>query len=173
MFCMIFCRKILLLYLQLLNSLGKVRHVWEFMKFHQDCWVWFILFIVYLHRCVPVYSTYIFHGLLLGYCRYGSDLVKQLTASLHNVLASCGTIRISFSRRTPAKVLFTDCISNYNKWQHVYCVWCSEPCWLLVAFLYRGQRAWCGSKSIHLEWWRWFKTEFFWLVCVIIGLFEG
>ncbi|XP_009795006.1 mitochondrial fission protein ELM1 [Nicotiana tabacum] len=37
------------------------------------------------------------------YCRYGSDLVKQLTASLHNVLASCGTIRISFSRRTPAK----------------------------------------------------------------------
>ncbi|KAK4709198.1 hypothetical protein R3W88_030123 [Solanum pinnatisectum] len=37
------------------------------------------------------------------YCRYGADLVKQLTASLHNVLGSCGSIRISFSRRTPEK----------------------------------------------------------------------
>ncbi|CAK9159089.1 unnamed protein product [Ilex paraguariensis] len=37
-------------------------------------------------------------------CRYGADLAKQLTASLHNVLASCGSIRISFSRRTPEKV---------------------------------------------------------------------
>ncbi|MCD7467488.1 serine/threonine protein kinase [Datura stramonium] len=37
------------------------------------------------------------------YCRYGADLVKQLTASLHNVLASCGSVRISFSRRTPEK----------------------------------------------------------------------
>ncbi|XP_027164850.1 mitochondrial fission protein ELM1 [Coffea eugenioides] len=38
------------------------------------------------------------------YCRYGGDLAKQLTASLHNVLASCGSVRISFSRRTPEKI---------------------------------------------------------------------
>ncbi|KAK4482725.1 hypothetical protein RD792_009892 [Penstemon davidsonii] len=38
------------------------------------------------------------------YCRYSTDLAKQLTASLHNVLSSCGSVRISFSRRTPAKV---------------------------------------------------------------------
>ncbi|KAF3671402.1 Mitochondrial fission protein ELM1 [Capsicum annuum] len=37
------------------------------------------------------------------YCGYGADLIKQLTASLHNVLASCGSVRISFSRRTPEK----------------------------------------------------------------------
>ncbi|XP_059627708.1 mitochondrial fission protein ELM1 [Cornus florida] len=37
-------------------------------------------------------------------CRYGADLAKQLTASLHNVLESCGSVRISFSRRTPEKV---------------------------------------------------------------------
>ncbi|XP_052184586.1 mitochondrial fission protein ELM1 [Diospyros lotus] len=37
-------------------------------------------------------------------CRYGVDLAKQLTASLQNVLASCGSVRISFSRRTPDKV---------------------------------------------------------------------
>ncbi|KAL3530367.1 hypothetical protein ACH5RR_009689 [Cinchona calisaya] len=38
------------------------------------------------------------------YCRYGGDLAKQLTASLHNVIASCGSVRISFSRRTPEKI---------------------------------------------------------------------
>ncbi|KAF9593622.1 hypothetical protein IFM89_024306 [Coptis chinensis] len=38
------------------------------------------------------------------HCRYGADLVKQLTGSLQNVLASCGSLRISFSRRTPHKV---------------------------------------------------------------------
>ncbi|KAK3007079.1 hypothetical protein RJ639_015983 [Escallonia herrerae] len=37
-------------------------------------------------------------------CRYGADLAKQLTGSLHNVLGSCGSVRISFSRRTPEKV---------------------------------------------------------------------
>ncbi|CAL5357199.1 unnamed protein product [Camellia sinensis] len=37
-------------------------------------------------------------------CRYGVDLAKQLIASLDNVLLSCGTVRISFSRRTPEKV---------------------------------------------------------------------
>ncbi|KAJ0083650.1 hypothetical protein Patl1_30369 [Pistacia atlantica] len=39
-----------------------------------------------------------------GCCRYGSDLVKQLTASLLSVLVSCGSVRISFSNRTPEKV---------------------------------------------------------------------
>ncbi|CAI9105682.1 OLC1v1004664C3 [Oldenlandia corymbosa var. corymbosa] len=38
------------------------------------------------------------------YCRYGVDLAKQLTSSLHNVLEKCGSVRISFSRRTPEKV---------------------------------------------------------------------
>ncbi|XP_051142826.1 mitochondrial fission protein ELM1 [Andrographis paniculata] len=38
------------------------------------------------------------------YCRYGADLAKQLITSLHNVLTSCGSVRISFSRRTPEKV---------------------------------------------------------------------
>lgn len=37
-------------------------------------------------------------------CRYGSDLAKQLVSSLLNVLASCGSVRVSFSRRTPQKV---------------------------------------------------------------------
>ncbi|GAB4824652.1 hypothetical protein Ancab_007524 [Ancistrocladus abbreviatus] len=39
-----------------------------------------------------------------SHCGYGADLAKQLTAYLHNALLSCGTVRISFSRRTPEKV---------------------------------------------------------------------
>lgn len=41
----------------------------------------------------------------LGHCRYGVDLAKQLSACLHGVLVSCGSVRISFSERTPEKVL--------------------------------------------------------------------
>ncbi|ESW04455.1 hypothetical protein PHAVU_011G095900 [Phaseolus vulgaris] len=37
-------------------------------------------------------------------CRYGVDLAKQLAASLLSVLASCGSVRILFSERTPQKV---------------------------------------------------------------------
>lgn len=37
-------------------------------------------------------------------CQYGEDLAKQLTEMLRNVLWSCGSLRISFSRRTPEKV---------------------------------------------------------------------
>ncbi|TYI32788.1 hypothetical protein ES332_A04G087400v1 [Gossypium tomentosum] len=37
-------------------------------------------------------------------CQYGADLAKQLIAMLQNVLWSCGSVRISFSRRTPEKV---------------------------------------------------------------------
>jgi len=40
----------------------------------------------------------------LGNCRYGVDLAKQLAVSLVSVLASCGSVRISFSERTPEKV---------------------------------------------------------------------
>ncbi|GFZ02514.1 fission ELM1-like protein [Actinidia rufa] len=39
-----------------------------------------------------------------SHCEYGADLAKQLTDSLQNVLWSCGSLRISFSRRTPKKV---------------------------------------------------------------------
>lgn len=38
------------------------------------------------------------------HCKYGADLAKQLAASLQSVLQTCGSIRISFSRRTPVKV---------------------------------------------------------------------
>ncbi|CAN1277524.1 Probable UDP-N-acetylglucosamine--peptide N-acetylglucosaminyltransferase SPINDLY [Linum perenne] len=38
-----------------------------------------------------------------GNCRYGADLAMQLTDMLQNVLWSCGSVRISFSRRTPEK----------------------------------------------------------------------
>ncbi|KAL2481691.1 Mitochondrial fission protein ELM1 [Abeliophyllum distichum] len=37
-------------------------------------------------------------------CSYGADFAKQLAASLHNVLPTCGSLRISFSRRTPKTV---------------------------------------------------------------------
>lgn len=38
------------------------------------------------------------------HCRYGTALAKQLTTFLQDVLWSCGSVRISFSRRTPQKV---------------------------------------------------------------------
>ncbi|XP_047173783.1 mitochondrial fission protein ELM1-like [Vigna umbellata] len=37
-------------------------------------------------------------------CPYGVDLAKQLVTSLLSVLGSCGSVRISFSERTPQKV---------------------------------------------------------------------
>ncbi|CAN6719625.1 unnamed protein product [Malus baccata var. baccata] len=37
-------------------------------------------------------------------CSYDADLVKHLVAMLQNVLWSCGSVRISFSRRTPEQV---------------------------------------------------------------------
>ncbi|XP_027350522.1 mitochondrial fission protein ELM1-like [Abrus precatorius] len=39
-----------------------------------------------------------------GNCLYGVDLAKKLVVMLQNVLWSCGSIRISFSRRTPEKI---------------------------------------------------------------------
>ncbi|KAG2406221.1 Mitochondrial fission protein [Vigna angularis] len=38
-----------------------------------------------------------------GNCPYGVDLVKKLVVMLQSVMWSCGSIRISFSRRTPDK----------------------------------------------------------------------
>ncbi|KVI08307.1 Mitochondrial fission ELM1-like protein [Cynara cardunculus var. scolymus] len=40
----------------------------------------------------------------IRHCRYGADLARELTASLINVLPTCGSVRISFSRRTPKQV---------------------------------------------------------------------
>ncbi|KAG2558529.1 mitochondrial fission protein ELM1-like [Panicum virgatum] len=37
-------------------------------------------------------------------CTYGADLATQLVTSLYNVLDSCGSVRISFSRKTPQKI---------------------------------------------------------------------
>ncbi|KAL8505132.1 hypothetical protein ACS0TY_016370 [Phlomoides rotata] len=51
------------------------------------------------------------------HCRYGSDLATQLTASLKSVLPSCGSVRMSFSRRTPktvSDVVLTE-LSNHPK----------------------------------------------------------
>lgn len=42
---------------------------------------------------------------LIGNCRYGVDLAKQLTTYLLSVIVSCGSIRICYSNRTPEKVL--------------------------------------------------------------------
>ncbi|XP_029130316.1 mitochondrial fission protein ELM1 isoform X2 [Cajanus cajan] len=39
-----------------------------------------------------------------GNCPYGVDLANKLVVMLQNVLWSCGSIRISFSRRTPEKI---------------------------------------------------------------------
>ncbi|KAL4578274.1 hypothetical protein LXL04_014395 [Taraxacum kok-saghyz] len=38
------------------------------------------------------------------HCRYGADLAMELSASLMKVVSTCGSIRISFSRRTPHQV---------------------------------------------------------------------
>ncbi|KAF3668310.1 Mitochondrial fission protein ELM1 [Capsicum annuum] len=39
-----------------------------------------------------------------GHCRYGTDLALELTALLLNIVPTCGSIRVSFSRRTPCQV---------------------------------------------------------------------
>jgi len=70
------------------------------------------------------------HIAFVGHCRYGTDLAKQLTGSLHSVLPSCGSVRVSFSRRTPQKVVSLSSIIPVCMWLlslflisnvHVYC----------------------------------------------------
>ncbi|GAA0158767.1 hypothetical protein LIER_15710 [Lithospermum erythrorhizon] len=52
------------------------------------------------------------------HCRYGADLAKQLTSSLLSVLPTCGSVRVSFSRRTPRSV--SDVLmANFHDHQHV------------------------------------------------------
>ncbi|XP_042014650.1 mitochondrial fission protein ELM1-like isoform X2 [Salvia splendens] len=51
------------------------------------------------------------------HCRYGADLAMQLTASIKSVLPTCGSIRISFSRRTPmivSEIILTE-FSNHPR----------------------------------------------------------
>ncbi|KAJ4965254.1 hypothetical protein NE237_017103 [Protea cynaroides] len=59
-----------------------------------------------------------------SHCRYGADLAKQLTSSLQNVLTSCGSLRISFSRRTPQKVA-NILIKEFSSHPKVY-IWNGE-----------------------------------------------
>lgn len=49
----------------------------------------------------------------LGNCSYGKDLAMNLAGMLQNVLWSCGSVGISFSRRTPEKVYIPLAISLY------------------------------------------------------------
>lgn len=55
----------------------------------------------FLLACAQVLS------LTAGHCFYSVDLARQLAYSLENVIATCGSVRISFSRRTPQKVART------------------------------------------------------------------
>ncbi|KAL5976170.1 hypothetical protein ACLOJK_020500 [Asimina triloba] len=57
-----------------------------------------------LIKTLAYYVKYHFKTVVTGHCHYGADLARQLVISLDNVLASCGSVRISFSRRTPQKV---------------------------------------------------------------------
>lgn len=41
-----------------------------------------------------------------GHCKYGHDLAVELVSALKRVLATCGSVRMSFSKRTPVKVNF-------------------------------------------------------------------
>ncbi|KAL5132033.1 Mitochondrial fission protein ELM1 [Glycine soja] len=54
----------------------------------------------YMARCVCKCSK----AIARGNCRYGVDLAKQLATCLLSVLGSCGSVRISFSDRTPQKL---------------------------------------------------------------------
>ncbi|KAF6165838.1 hypothetical protein GIB67_012735 [Kingdonia uniflora] len=58
------------------------------------------------------------------HCRYGADLAKQLTNSLQSVLATCGSMRISFSRRTPQKMssIILKELGDHSK----VCIWDGE-----------------------------------------------
>ncbi|XP_059072378.1 mitochondrial fission protein ELM1 [Cryptomeria japonica] len=40
----------------------------------------------------------------VGHCKYGTDLAINLVNALYKVLGTCGSVRISFSRRTPIQV---------------------------------------------------------------------
>jgi len=49
-------------------------------------------------------KTFLILAIYTENCPYGVDLAKELATSLLSVLGSCGSVRISFSERTPQKV---------------------------------------------------------------------
>lgn len=65
----------------------------------------------------------------VGFCSYGADLAKQLVASLHNVLSSCGSVKISFSRRTPKKVIYDLPIRLHRS---MLCLWKGAVTFILI-----------------------------------------
>nr|CAB3484469.1 unnamed protein product [Digitaria exilis] len=55
------------------------------------------------------------------HCKYDVGLAKQLVSSLQNVLKTCGSVRISFSRRTPEK-MFDIILKEFRTHPKVY-IW--------------------------------------------------
>lgn len=76
-----------------------------FSIFYSTYYVHSFLFQIFFHTAPYLHRKSLFLGLgVSGNCPYGVDLVKKLVFMLQSVLWSCGSIRISFSRRTPDKV---------------------------------------------------------------------
>ncbi|XP_074557309.1 mitochondrial fission protein ELM1-like [Curcuma longa] len=74
-------------------------------------------------------------------CKYSSDLATQLIGSLQNVLASCGSVIVSFSRRTPKKVV--DIVKrDLDGHSNIY-IWDGED-----PNLHMGQLAWADAFVI-------------------------
>jgi hypothetical protein len=117
--------------------------------FFFELWFYTLALVKYNHTCnicqikyevSTLYFTFCFDVkyffLWSGNCPYGVDLAKNLVVMLQNVLWSCGTIRISFSRRTPEKVYG---IKNYAICNNLFAfsvdrlgvVITYNPCWLL------------------------------------------
>ncbi|GMH12668.1 hypothetical protein Nepgr_014509 [Nepenthes gracilis] len=48
------------------------------------------------------------------HCRYGAELAKQLAAYLRIVLPRCGTVRISFSEKTPKKIALSPALCAFS-----------------------------------------------------------
>ncbi|KAG6520454.1 hypothetical protein ZIOFF_017510 [Zingiber officinale] len=74
-------------------------------------------------------------------CKYSSDLATQLVGSLQNVLASCGSVIVSFSRRTPMKV-FDIVKRDLGGHPKIY-IWDGED-----PNLHMGQLAWADAFVI-------------------------
>ncbi|KAL1825652.1 hypothetical protein ACET3Z_012430 [Daucus carota] len=78
------------------------------------------------------------------FCSYGADLAKQLVASLHNVLSSCGSVKISFSRRTPKQV--SDFVLKELGSSPKVFIWDSEE-----PSLYMGHLAWADAFIVSAD----------------------
>lgn len=76
-----------------------------FSSFYSTYYMHAFFFQIFCHTAPYLHHSFFFGGWgESGNCPYGVDLVKKLVVMLQNVLWSCGSIRISFSRRTPDKV---------------------------------------------------------------------